>query len=314
MSDFSSWEEKNHCEEWLLFPENIGEQLSIDETSISNGDLYTIITNKSAKGQKGALVGIFAGTISETIISRIKSEIPIEQRENVQEVTVDMAGSMQKIAKQCFPKATLVIDRFHVQQLAFDAIQELRIHHRWEAIEAENKAKAKAKEAKENNKKKGSTKTKGEKENFTPEILSNGDTLRQLLIRSRYLLFKSPEKWNESQRTRAEILFERYPDIKKAYKLSNQLKMIYSHTSYKEIAYTKLAHWYKDVEEAGFVSFNTIANTIQSHYKEILNFFNNRSTNASAESFNAKIKAFRTQFRGVTDNNFFLFRLVKIYA
>ena len=31
--------------------------------------------------------------------------------------------------------------------------------------------------------------------------------------------------------------------------------------------------------------------------------------NASAEAFNAKIKAFRASFRGVVDRNFFLFRL-----
>ncbi|THU33588.1 transposase, partial [Niastella caeni] len=35
---------------------------------------------------------------------------------------------------------------------------------------------------------------------------------------------------------------------------------------------------------------------------------------ASAEAFNAKIKAFRASARGVRDINFFLFRLQKIYA
>nr|WP_083319334.1 transposase [Flavobacterium crassostreae] len=40
----------------------------------------------------------------------------------------------------------------------------------------------------------------------------------------------------------------------------------------------------------------------------------NTSTNASAESFNAKIKAFRSQFRGVRNVEFFLFRLTTIYA
>ena len=46
----------------------------------------------------------------------------------------------------------------------------------------------------------------------------------------------------------------------------------------------------------------------------ILNYFDNRSTNASAESFNAKVKAFRSQFRGVRDISFFIFRLAKIFA
>jgi hypothetical protein len=35
---------------------------------------------------------------------------------------------------------------------------------------------------------------------------------------------------------------------------------------------------------------------------------------AASESFNAKIKNFRAQFRGVKDKAFFLFRLAKIYA
>ena len=81
-----------------------------------------------------------------------------------------------------------------------------------------------------------------------------------------------------------------------------------------EAAYTKLAHWYKKVEESGFKAFNTVANTISLNYRSILNYFNNRSTNASAESFNAKVKAFRSQFRGVKNIEFFLFRLTTIFA
>jgi transposase len=55
-------------------------------------------------------------------------------------------------------------------------------------------------------------------------------------------------------------------------------------------------------------------NTIKINYDGIVNYFENRSTNAAAESFNAKIKAFRSQFRGVRNINYFLFRLTKIYA
>ncbi|MBI9054158.1 MAG: transposase [Bacteroidales bacterium] len=50
------------------------------------------------------------------------------------------------------------------------------------------------------------------------------------------------------------------------------------------------------------------------HYRGILNYFDNRSTNASAESFNAKLKAFRATLRGVKDIRFFLYRVAKIYA
>ena len=61
-----------------------------------------------------------------------------------------------------------------------------------------------------------------------------------------------------------------------------------------KVAYTKLAHWYKDVEESGFKSFQTVANSITLNYRSVLNYFLNRSTNASAESFNAKLKVFRS--------------------
>ncbi|MBI9068006.1 MAG: transposase, partial [Salinivirgaceae bacterium] len=54
--------------------------------------------------------------------------------------------------------------------------------------------------------------------------------------------------------------------------------------------------------------------TVYSHYPEILNYFDNRSTNASAESFNAKLKAFRATLRGVNDASFFMYRVAKIYA
>ena len=47
---------------------------------------------------------------------------------------------------------------------------------------------------------------------------------------------------------------------------------------------------------------------------EVLNYFVNRSTNASAELLNAKIKDFRAQLRGVIDKKFFIFRLVKIFG
>ncbi|WP_245705917.1 transposase, partial [Bizionia paragorgiae] len=103
-------------------------------------------------------------------------------------------------------------------------------------------------------------------------------------------------------------------DIKVTFDLVQGLRNIFNKTTSIQIAYTKMAHWYKDVENTGFSSFNTIANTISLNYKSILNYFINRSTNASAESFNAKIKAFRAQFRGVKNVEFFLYRLTTIFA
>jgi transposase len=298
LSDYSGWDQKEHAEEWMLFPNNTGTSLSIDETALSSGELYTIVTNKAAKGRKGAIVAMVKGTQAEQIIA-ILEKIPLRIRNKVTEVTMDMAANMIKAIRRCFSNAQRVIDRFHVQKLAYDAVQEARIKYRWEALDEENKLIEAARKT---------------KQTYQPEVFFNGDTLKQLLARSRYLLFKHQSKWTASQKERAEILFPRYPELYKAYELAMRLGNIFTICKNKQQAFKRLAIWYNDVEAAGIESFKTVSRSVQMHYESILNFFNNRSTNASAESFNAKIKAFRATSRGVRDTAFFLFRLAKIYA
>lgn len=276
----------------------MGEYLSIDETSLSDGELYTILTNKEAKGKKGSIVAIIAGTKAVDIMKALR-KIPEPKRKKVKEITLDMAPNMELAIKKSFPWAKRVTDRFHVQKLAWDAVQEMRIKHRWEALDQESDAIELAK-------------TKGT--SYKPEILSNGDTLKQLLARSRYVLYKRPVNWSKSQAERAALLFERYPDIEKAFGLGIKLAEIYDKTTDQVYGLARLAKWHEMVRQAGFKSFNAIARTVEHHYRTILNYFDNRSTNASAESFNAKIKAFRSRFRGVRSIDFFLFRLCQIYA
>ena len=99
LSDYHHWEQKAHADEWLLFPENLGSRLSIDETSLSNGELYTILTNKAAKGKRGVLVAMIKGTKSEEVVAVLK-KIPETLRRKVEEITLDMVGSMNQIARQ----------------------------------------------------------------------------------------------------------------------------------------------------------------------------------------------------------------------
>jgi len=298
ISDFKDWDQRTHAEEWMLFADNIGPHLSIDETALSKDELYTVVTNKSAKGLKGAIVAMVKGTQAEKVID-ILLRLPERLRKQVKEVTLDMAAGMNLIVRRCFPHAHLVIDRFHVQQLASEAVQEIRIKYRWQALDEENERIAQAQKL---------------KQTYIPELLPNGDSPKQLLARSRYLLFKRPSMWTDVQKRRAKLTFERYPLLKKAYDLSMKLGDIFHNCTCKEQAFKKLALWYNQVEDAGLESFRTVSRSLQTHYANILNYFNNRSTNASAEAFNAKIKAFRASARGVRDINFFLFRLTKLYA
>lgn len=271
----------------------MGAHVGLDETSLSRGELYTILINKEAKGRKGSIIAMIKGTDVKTV-SDVLLKLSRKRRFQVREITLDMASNMHQIAKVCFPSAIQVVDRFHVQQLAFDAVQQMRIEARWEAMDKESIEIAYAKSC-------GQV--------YRPDTFENGDSRKQLLARTRYLLFKKDTSWSDSQSERARILFREYPDIKKAYYLSLRLRLIYHQCKHADTAMTRLARWYDEVDKSGFEAFGTVARTIQTHYLRIVAFFKNRATNAASESFNAKIKAFRAQLRGVRDVAFFLFRL-----
>ena len=298
ISGYKQWKQLAHADDYLIFPENITEYISIDEVSLSKGELYTIVTNKNtACKNKQSLIAIMNGTSANTIES-VLSKIHISQRNKVKEISMDMAPNMGLAARHSFINSTAVIDRFHVVRLVCDAMQHLRTKLRWQEIDNENSA---IKEAKE----------KGVK--YKSELLSNGDTRKELLVRGKYLLYKHEEDWTLHQRKRAELLFTLYPELQVAYKLCISFRNIYKCID-KQQALSKLMEWKTKVLTAKIKEFNTVINSIEHHLENILNFFNNRNTNANAESFNSKIKNFRANLRGVTDVKFFLFRLQKLFA
>lgn len=232
-------------------------------------------------------------------ITNVLLKLPIEKRLEVKEITLDMARNMESAARISFPDANIVTDRFHVVKLVLEALQHVRIKYRWEAIEQENKNIKAA---------------KNKAEKYQSEIFTNGDTLKQLLTRSRYLLFKRESDWTISQQERAILLFNKYPLLKRAYEYSIQFRNIYENKDVQN-AKVKFVRWANNIRlEKELTEFNCAAKSIVYHLDTILNFFINRNTNANAESFNSKIKLFRAKQKGVRDVDFFLFRLEKLFA
>lgn len=281
----------------MIFPENVGPQLSIDEVSLSQGELYTFVSNKEGKAKKNTLVASIKGTKASDIIN-VLERLPLESRKKVTEITLDMAKNRQAAVTPCFPNACLVTDRFHVVKLVIDALQHLRIKYRWEVTDQENEAIALAR-------KQGKT--------YSPKVYDNGDTPKKLLTRSRFMLAKDASKWTEHQRRRAEILFREYPEIERGYTHVMELRNIYSCTT-KSVAKQKMEQWISKTNKLDRKELNTASRSIEYHLEHILNFFDHRNTNAFAESFNAKIKLFRANCRGVKDTSFFLFRIATLFA
>ena len=298
MSDFYEWVARFPGEVSLVYPENFGERMSIDEVALSNGELYTVITNKDKKGRKGCLAALIRGTKAE-IVNAALEKVPVEIRFAVEEITLDLANTMDWICRTSFPFAVRTADRFHFQKVVTEGVQDVRIKLRREAIDEYNLEVAEAKK-------------RGGK--YVASRYPNGDTKKQLLARSRYLLFKPRTKWTNSQIERAEVLFRHFPELKKAYDLSMYFRGIFESSKTREQGKERLQEWYKKVSKSNLSDLESAANTIGTHEGVILNYFYNRETNASAESFNAKLKGFRSLLRGVRVINFFLFRIEKLYA
>lgn len=329
LSDFMQWDQREHASDWMLLPRNCGVRLSIDETSLCD-DLFTILSNKDGHGRQGTIVAMVRGTKAADVI-KVLNDMPLEQRQAVKEVTMDFSDSMAAIVKAVFPNARIVIDCFHIIKRCGDAVEEIRLRSKREALKERRKAEAEHKKklarrvaARKAYRKKHPKTYKGRKrgrkpsrlsQRHTPEVLSNGDTKVELLTRSRGLLSKSRDKWSQSQKERARLLFGLYPKIKEAYELVDRLRVIFKNrTLDKNNARIKLHEWYQEVARSTLREVKAARDTIKSREEEVLNYFIERHTNASAESLNSKIKGFRSQLHGVSDLPFFMYRLNRLFG
>jgi transposase len=290
---FSGYDESTF-DETLVFEENLGPSMSIDDTMLLKGEYSTVLGNKKT----GKLMGLITGTKAEDVVDALRP-VPLAKRLEVKEISMDMASSYDWATRELFPNAIKVIDRFHVAQLVNDAVQEVRIRYRREALEADNRLRKEARQL---------------KEKYYPARYENGDTKKELLARGRYLLFKAKDDWVESQAQRAVILFREYPEIERVYFASQKLRSIYEKKIGRKAARKQLSAWYEYVMSLDINEMISAKETVENHEGRILNFFTSRETNAFAESLNAKLKRFRAMNYGVTDKKFFLFRVAGYFS
>ena len=296
LSEFREFH-KTHREffkkEAFVFPENIGPNMGIDETTLRDGEFYTILCNKDRKGKKGSLAAIIKGTKASRVVGSIDQHASVTQKFSIKEMSLDLSSGMDWIVREIAPNAIKTYDRFHVERLITEAVQQVRIKYRWEAISKENKIKK-------------------EKELQRLKTYRNGDTEKQLLARSRLLLYKRPSQWSPQQRERAKILFEEFPLIKKAYYLYIEFKEGYSLNRLQ--AEHHFNDWIKKVKRSQIDQLITAAETIRKRLGGILNYLENKSTNASVENFNRKLKELLSRVRGINNKEIFFYRLIQLYA
>ena len=327
LSDFRTWSQRDHASDWVLLPENMGLQVGIDETSFCH-EVYTILHNKDGHGRKRTVIAIIKGTKPSDVVKVLMS-LPEEKRLKVTDITMDLSNSMGAIAKSVFPNAKITRDCFHVVQRCGEGIEEIRLRLKREAVKEQKREKAefkkklerlaKQRKAYRRKHKRPKGKKRGRKPmrlstRFVPSTLGNEETKVECLTRCKKQMLKSRDKWTDAQEERAKLLFDMYPKLKEAYSIVNSLRNIFKNKSLtKDSAKERLHEWYGKVTESTLREIKSVRDTIKAYEDEILNYFKSRATNASAESLNSKLKAFRSQLRGVRDIPFFFYRVSLIF-
>ena len=195
----------------------MGRHMAVDEKYI-NGEFYTLLTN----GETGK-IALMAATTKAAQLGKAMTAFG-DKRFEVKIFTRDLAPNYDWLGREQFMNAAHVADKFHVLKNGFQALQDLRIYYRQKQLTKRKEAYEAYKIKKKDN--------HGLKFEYHESKLKNSETHRQLLSRSQYLLYKKQNQWSDSQKQRAGILFNLYPDIEKAYKRICEFRAWYTEKNY----------------------------------------------------------------------------------
>jgi len=102
ISGFKDWKQLSHAQDYFIYPENITNKISIDEESLSKGELYTFVTNKNINVKnKRSMVAIINNTSAKTI-QAVLEKTSLEKRKQIKEATIHMARNMELAARENF--------------------------------------------------------------------------------------------------------------------------------------------------------------------------------------------------------------------
>lgn len=297
----------------ILKPENFGEDMALDDKNIG-GEGCTIISNK-----KTGKIAFLATTTKLKILTEILAKVPVKILFSVKTVSKDLAEGYDWLVRTVFMNAIPIADKFHVVKLAFEALQAVRIRYRQQILSEERKKQAlikeRERERKETCRKTGEIYRPCRSPILRTKKYENGETQKELLARSRYLLFKFSEKWTASQKERARILFREFPEIKKAYEIICLFRIFYkTKVGEQDKAARRLQEWQYRVGLTDIEELHNFAATIERRAGEIMNYFNAGHTNAFAESLNSQIQSFVGMNSGTRDQDFFFFRLKNYFS
>ena len=176
----------------------------------------------------------------------------------IESVTMDMAGGYQKAVREHLPNARIVFDRFHVQRLSGDAVDEVR---RSQVRDATDHASA------------------------------------QVIKRSRYALLKSPWNLSRREQQKLANIQANNKALFRARLLNDALADALEYRQPKR-AREELDEWLAWASRSKLAPFVRLARTIRQHKEGILAYIDERLTNGLAEGINNRLRTITRQAYG----------------
>ena len=295
-------------------PDNLGSHMAIDEKHI-DGDYYTILSNKETNK-----IALLAQTTKSRHLVALIHSMGVDKCMNVKTVSRDLAQYYDWTCRQVFMNALQIGDKFHVVKKVLLAAQELRVLYKQQNLLDQKEAYDKHKAVEHCRK----IECRLKKQKYVPNRyepknvkLANGETLKQVLTRSRHLLFKDKKNWTIKQKARSEVLFEVYPELEKVYELIQKFRRWYSKKNINKSLYQlrkQLSNWYSQVEALDNVYLTNAKGTVERNEGVILNYFYEGHSNAKAETLNSHISRFTSKTFGIRNLEFFFYRLAIYFA
>jgi len=268
--------------------ENFGSHMTIDEKQIGK-KMYTIMTN----AQSGK-IALLAQTMKPEELKQVMEHYLPHVLEDVKSVSCDMSPSYKKLCKDIFPNTQLVIDKFHVIKHLLDALQQVRKQLKTQYINQETILV----------------------KSYTDEQQTHWSYI-ELLERSRYILFKMQDEWEEDELEIMQQLFYRFPILETAYRLTQKLRLWYQGKNIgksMDKIEQELYNWCDEVNQSKIAAFRGVRKMIEKHQDDIVNYFKEGQTNAKAENMNGKIQRFLANNFGIKDRDFFMYRIAGYFA
>lgn len=182
----------------------------------------------------------------------------MQGKERVQVVTMDMWDPYREVVRAVLPQARIVIDKWHIQKKANDALDRVRARHR------------------------RGGKTKASRKN--PWRLKRTLLARPKNLRPKAMLLLDGLLKNNPLVSDAWHTKERFFDIWEA--------------DDRKTAERLYDEWKASIPEAVAVEFGAVAKTVENWKGEIFAYFDARFTNAFTEATNGLIKAINRDGRG----------------